>query len=111
MIYLRIATFLFLFFGVVFAPPVFILAPFVLAVSFFSKFWEGVLVGVMMDSFYFSPVLFSRFGLGFFTVNFVVAVLLINFLRNRLQGRNLPAKIAVAIPGFIYLCFLLFLFY
>lgn len=111
MIYLRIIVFLFLFVSAIFVPPLFVLAFFVLAVSFFPKFFEGILIGVVMDSFYFSPVLFSKFGLGFFTINFIVAFLLTNFIKNLVQGRNFPAKIAVALPGFAYFYLLLFLFY
>lgn len=110
MIYLRITAFFVLFLSTVFAPLFFVLGLFVLAVSFFPKFWEGVLVGIMVDSLYSSPVLFSKFNLGFFTVNFIVVIFLLNLLNDFIQGRNFLAKLAVVVPGFLYFYFLFLLF-
>ena len=110
MIYLRIIVFLILLLSVVFLSPFFVLGLFVLAASFIPKFWEGVLVGIALDSLYFSPVIFSKFSLGFFTVNFIVLVFSLNLLKDFIQGRNLLANFVVVTSGFLYVYFLFFLF-
>ncbi len=111
MIYARIIVFLLLILSAVFAPLVFTLGFFVLAASFFPKFWETVAVGVFLDSLYFSPVIFSNLRLGFFTVNFIVVLAVVEVLKNFVQGKNILARLVVTVPGVLYIYSLLFFLY
>lgn len=105
----RIICFLFLITGAVLFPLLFAVGFFVVFVSFFPRFWEGILAGVVLDSLYFSPILFSKFSLGFFTVGFIVTILFMEKIKRLIQGRNFISKLLVAALGafffsVIFLC-------
>jgi uncharacterized membrane protein len=84
---------------------------FVILVSFFQRFWEGVLAGIFLDSLYFSPVLFSKFSLGFFTISFVAIILLMGIIKHFIQGTNFISKLLVAASGGLLFYFFLFIFF
>jgi hypothetical protein len=111
MTYARIASFFFLLISAVFAPPAFTLVAFVLTTAFLRRFWEGVFAALVLDSLYFSPVIFSKFHLGFFTVNFIIVVLFTDIFKEFVQGRNVLARFLYAVPGFLYFSLLFFIFF
>jgi len=99
MIYFRIVCFLALIFSIVFCPLLVVLALFALLVSFFSKFWEGILAGIFLDSIYFSPAVFLGFGFGFFTISFIISVFFFEKSKRLIQGRNFISTLAIAFLG------------
>lgn len=70
---------------------------FVVFSSIFSKYWEGVLIGFFLDSFYFSPLLFSKFNLGFFTISFIAAIFILEKVKRFIDSRNLILRIALGV--------------
>ena len=107
---LRIVSFLFLVLSSALLPLPVVLGVFVLFVSFFSNFWEGILAGLLMDTIYIQPALFDKFNLGFFTLSFVIAVLLIEKAKYLAQGRNFASKLIIAASGGLYFYLILLLF-
>jgi len=111
MIYWRIASFIFLVAAAVSLPLVPVLFFSVVLVAVFPRFWESVVVAVLLDSLYFSPLLFSKFGLGFFTFTFVAALLITGKMKSWIGGENAISKTLVAVFGAAVFCLLLPLFY
>lgn len=111
MFFLRFSSFLALVILVIFAPAVFVLFSVALATAFFSKFLEGVIIGVVMDSFYAVPPFFDKFGIGFFTFLAVVIVLLGEVVKHFVQGRNFISKLAIAAMNWAWIATLFILFF
>lgn len=111
MIYLRLISFFFLMIGAVFLPLPVVLSFFIICLSVFSKFWEAIFVGIVLDALYFSPMMLSVLGLSFFTVSFILLVLLIEKIKCLIGGENALSKLLVAGAGGAVFYLLLFLFY
>ncbi len=100
---MRIFAFLFLILSTFLFPWQAVVSLFVFFSALFPKFWEGLLAGVFMDAFYFSPLLFDKAHLGFFTLSFTAAFLLMQWAAYIIQGRNFLSKMVVAGAGAIFL--------
>jgi uncharacterized membrane protein len=84
---------------------------FILCLSFFNKFWEGVIAGIFLDAFYFSPLVFEKFHLGFFTVTFIVSVLFVGVVKHFIQGKNIIARSLTALIGLVGVTVIFAIFY
>lgn len=106
---LRITSILILLISTSIFPVPVTIALFIVTVSFFKKFYEGILAGIFLDSLYFSPLLFSKFNLGFFTISFLITIPLIEKVKQLTQEENYASKImlalASAIPLYIFILF------
>ncbi|MFC1756996.1 hypothetical protein ACFLZC_02490 [Patescibacteria group bacterium] len=111
MFYLRALSFLFLLFSSVFFHLSVTIFFFVVFSLFFPKFWEGVLVGVVLDSLYFSPVLFSKFGLGFFTISFIATILIAQKVKHLVQDDSILPKVVLGVFGSVVFHFFLFVLF
>lgn len=83
---------------------------FVFCVSFFHNFWEGTLVGIFLDSLYFSPNLFANINLGFFTIGFLLVIIFFEKTKKILQGRSILSKVGLVCFGALFLFFYSFYF-
>jgi len=110
MIYLRIISLLVLLVSTIMFPLWVSLVLFVVLVSFFPRFWESILTGVFLDTFYFSPNIFSRFSLGFFTLSFIVVVFFSEYFKRLVQTNVFVPRLVLIILGlgYFYLALLFF---
>ncbi|MCF7835988.1 MAG: hypothetical protein K9M15_02610 [Candidatus Marinimicrobia bacterium] len=108
MIYLRIISLLFLLAGSIFLPLPVVLVVFVLCSSFFQSFWEGVLVGFLLDAVYPQVFVFD-FNFSFFSLSFVVFILLADKMKNLIHNKGMLSRLIVSVCGglFFYFIFLL----
>lgn len=102
---LRISAFIILLLSVVFLPLSYFLGLFIISIVFFSKFWEGILIGIFANALYPSPSLFSEIYIGFFILSFAIAIILVEFLKNLIQGRNLLSRFFVGLPAVLFFYF------
>ncbi len=109
--FLRLSLFLILIFSVFFLPLPVVLFLFAILAVAFSNFWEGVLVGVVLDSLYFSPVLFSEFGIGFFTFSFIFSIFILEKFKSLVQTKNFVPKMVMGVSTGSLFCVVIFLFF
>ncbi|MFH1979410.1 MAG: hypothetical protein ABII97_03445 [Patescibacteria group bacterium] len=74
-----------------------------IGVSFFNKFFEGIIVGIFLDSLFFSPVFFSKMNVGFFTVLFILFVFFMEKIKHFVQRDSLISKMMTSVLGFVFL--------
>lgn len=110
MFFLRFFSFFALAVAIVFAPAVFILFFVALAAAFLPKFLEGVIIGVIMDSFYVLPSFFEKFNVGFFIVLTTIVVLFSEALKHFIQGRNFISNFVIAALNWAWIAVLFFFF-
>lgn len=107
---MRIFCFLVLIFSIIFFSLPVTIGLFVISVSIFSKFWEGILAGVFLDSLYLSPNLFSTVKIGFLTISFILVFLALEKFKSVIQGKNFVSKLMIIFVGGFSFYFLLFFF-
>ncbi len=108
---LRLALFLVLIFSAFFLPLPIVLFLFAVLAAIFSGFWESILVGIILDSLYFSPVLFSKFNFGFFTISFIFLVFVLEKFKYLVQTKNLTPRLVVgSFAGLLFYIVVFFVF-
>ena len=110
MLFLRFFSFLVLAVAVVFVPAVFILFFVALAAAFLPKFLEGLILGVIMDSFYVLPFFLERFNVGFFIILTTAVILFSEALKYFIQGRNFISNLVIVAFNWAWIAVLFFFF-
>jgi hypothetical protein len=108
MIILRIISLIFLLLSAVWLPLPASIGFFVIFCSLYPKFFEGLLMGFVLDVLYFSPPLFLKLGVGFFTIGSLAVILITEKVKSLIQGRNIISNLITAAFG--GLAFAIFVF-
>lgn len=105
----RIISFPLVIVSIFFLPLPLALAVFVIMLSVYTNYFEGLIAGMFLDTVYYSPLPLESFGIGGFTVSFLLLILFVSKFRKLLSQKNTTPIFVIALTGVAYFSLLFFL--